>query len=212
MESTGDPQPSTSAPGVGGQALLKRRHGMSIEDFREYYIHHHAHVAIPWCLDNRVIKYVQVRSLCNARPSMTFPINQNAPQIHRPLRWADPEAEAKFTSQGINLEEWDAVAEMHFPPIITIDDYYRPKVGKTYHVNVILPDERRFLFDESLKHLQGLPAGSVTGEVVELIVDGVPTVDVGDWMQLYEKLERGTNTGGGRETVQIPAQTSAQEK
>ncbi|KAM0715177.1 hypothetical protein Q7P37_009642 [Cladosporium fusiforme] len=191
MASAGDPQPSTSAPGVGGQALLKRRADMSIEDFKEYYIHHHAHVAIPWCLDNRVIKYVQ---------------------IHRPLRWADPEVEAKFTSQGINLEEWDAVAEMHFPPIITIDDYYRPKVGKTYHVNVILPDERRFLFDESLKHLQGLPAGSVTGEVVELIVDGVPTVDVGDWMQLYEKLEHGTNIDGGRQAEQISVPTLAQQK
>lgn len=115
------------------------------------------------------------------------------PQIYRPLRWTSPQVEAEFTAQGINLDDWDAVAEMYFPPVITIDDYYRPKVGKTYHINVILPDERRFLFDEALKHLQGLPVGSVTGEVVELIVDGVPTVDVEESTRLYEAIERGTS-------------------
>lgn len=80
---------------------------------------------------------------------------------------------------------------MYFPPVITIDDYYRPKVGKSYHVNVILPDEKRFLLDEALKHLQGLPGGSVTGEVVELIIDGVPALDFEEWKSVYDEIESG---------------------
>lgn len=74
-----------------------------------------------------------------------------------------------------------------FPPIITIDDYYRPKTGKTYHLDVILPDERRFLLDEALKILQGVEPGAVDGDRFELIVDGKAVVDVSEWQELFEK-------------------------
>jgi hypothetical protein len=50
----------SSGPGVGGQALLKRRIGSSPEEFRNHYINHHAPIAIPWCLANGVTYYAQV--------------------------------------------------------------------------------------------------------------------------------------------------------
>lgn len=100
--------------------------------------------------------------------------------------------EQKFSALGINLEDFDAVGEMLFPPVVTIDDFYRPKVGKTYHVQVLLPDERRFLLDEALNHLQGVPSGSVTGEIVEFIVDGAPVVDLGNWSNYYHAIKRGS--------------------
>lgn len=63
MASDDDIKQPVSPPGVGGQALLKRRPSMSIEDFKTYYSQHHARVDIPWCLANRVTRYVQVRLL-----------------------------------------------------------------------------------------------------------------------------------------------------
>lgn len=75
---------------------------------------------------------------------------------------------------------------MVFPPVVTIDDYYRAKVGKSYHLEVILPDERRFLLDEALKILQGVEPGGVVGDRVELIVDGKATVDIREWQDMLD--------------------------
>lgn len=73
-----------------------------------------------------------------------------------------------------------------FPAIVTLDDYYREKVGKAYHLDVILPDERQFLLDEALKILQGVEPGGVVGDRVELIVDGKTTVDVSAWQEMFD--------------------------
>jgi hypothetical protein len=51
---------SNSGPGIGGQALLQRRSGTSIQDFRDHYVDRHAPIAVPWCLANGVIYYAQV--------------------------------------------------------------------------------------------------------------------------------------------------------
>lgn len=110
-------------------------------------------------------------------------------QIHRPLRWTSKELELKYTTLGINLEDWDAVAEMVFPAIVTIEDYYRPKVGKKYHLEVISPDEKRFLLDEALRHLQGVEPGAVDGYRVEVIVDGKAVVGVGEWQGFFDGVE-----------------------
>lgn len=112
-------------------------------------------------------------------------------QIHPPLRWSTPEFERKYTAAGIDLAEWDAVGEMVFPLIVTLDDYYRVKVGKAYHVQVIAPDEKRFLLDEALKHLKGVEPGAVEGERVEFIVDGEAVVDVGEWGEVFERYMKG---------------------
>lgn len=110
-------------------------------------------------------------------------------QIHRPLRWSTPELEARYKALGIELEGWDAVAEMVFPPVVTLDDYYRAKIGKSYHLAVILPDEKRFLLDEALKILQGVEPNAVTGDRVELIVDGKAVVDVGEWQSVFDEYD-----------------------
>jgi len=63
-----------SGPGIGGQALLKRRAGSSPEEFREHYIGRHGPIAIPWCLANGVSYYAQVYAMA-ARicfPLLTF--------------------------------------------------------------------------------------------------------------------------------------------
>jgi hypothetical protein len=78
---------------------------------------------------------------------------------------------------------------MVFPDVVTIDDYFRAKVGKTYYLEVIMPDEKRFLLDEALKHLQGVEPGAVDGDRVELIVDGKAVVSVGEWQGVFEDVE-----------------------
>jgi hypothetical protein len=79
---------------------------------------------------------------------------------------------------------------MVFPAVVTLDDYYRPKIGKKYHLEVISPDEKRFLLDEALKHLQGVEPGAVDGDRVELIVDGRAVVSVvGEWQEVLDGTE-----------------------
>jgi hypothetical protein len=78
---------------------------------------------------------------------------------------------------------------MVFPAIVTLDDYYRPKVGKKYHLEVISPDEKRFLLDEALKHLQGVEPGAVDGDRVEVIVDGKAVVSVREWQGFFDGVE-----------------------
>jgi hypothetical protein len=80
---------------------------------------------------------------------------------------------------------------MVFPPIVTIDDYYRAKTGKAYHLAVILPDERRFLLDDALKILQGVEPGAVVGDRIELIIDGRAVVDVGEWQGVFDGFDAG---------------------
>jgi hypothetical protein len=60
-----DSTPTNSGPGIGGQALLKRRLGTSLEDFSNHYIDRHAPIAIPWCLANGVTYYAQVSATDN---------------------------------------------------------------------------------------------------------------------------------------------------
>jgi hypothetical protein len=52
-----------------------------------------------------------------------------------------------------------------------------------------MPDEKRFLLDEALKHLQGVEPGAVDGDRVELIVDGKAVVSVGEWQGVFEDVE-----------------------
>lgn len=54
---------------------------------------------------------------------------------------------------------------------------------------VILPDEKRFLLDEALKIFQSVEPGAVTGDRVELIVDGKAVVDFGEWQEVFDEYE-----------------------
>lgn len=73
----------SSGPGIGGQALLKRRIGISLEEFREHYIGRHGPIAIPWCLSNGVSYYAQVyaSSACTFLYSLTSADPQATPLV-----------------------------------------------------------------------------------------------------------------------------------
>ncbi|KAI7484155.1 hypothetical protein D0860_07301 [Hortaea werneckii] len=137
------------------QVLLKRRPGTSVAEFRAYYQNHHARLVLPWCKANRVAYYAQ---------------------IHRPLRWkidspTTPSAAATGTCTSnatINLADWDAAAEMVFPPGFQFEEM----AEREYYEEMILPDERRFLLDEARRHMVVVAAGSVQGSRVEVIKDG----------------------------------------
>ncbi|OQN97978.1 hypothetical protein B0A48_16283 [Cryoendolithus antarcticus] len=154
----------TPSEGKIGQGLLKRRAGMSHEAFRQYYVEHHGPVALPWCFAMGVKYYAQ---------------------IHKPLRWANDAVREKY-SQTINLEQWDAVAEMLFPVDFDFGKWLTAgSVGKQYFHDVILPDERRFLLSNAMEHLQGVEAGSVVGDRVVLIENGKAAVEYGEWQRLF---------------------------
>ena len=81
----------------------------------------------------------------------------------------------------IALEEFDAAAEM------VMGDSLGTKQAESYYKDVILPDERRILFSEALKHLARVEPGSVVGTRLEFIVDGKPTVAFEEWKARWEE-------------------------
>lgn len=97
---------------------------------------------------------------------------------------------------GTELEDCDAVAEIVFPPIVILDDYYRAKTGKAFHLAVITPDEKQFLLNEALNILQGVEPNAVTENRVELIVDGRVVVDVGEWQKVFVEYDVGFTERG----------------
>lgn len=159
---------SPSSAGVGAQCLLARHPTFTPSAFRTYYSTHHAALVLPYFLDYGVRYYAQVHN----------------------LRWSSAQAEAEGRELGVELGRWDAVAEAVFggkrAPVIghgdgSGDGDEGSAVAKRYYKTVILPDERVFLYDEALKHMRLLPAGSVVGERVEIIVDGEPVIEGWEW-------------------------------
>ena len=51
-----------------------------------------------------------------------------------------------------------------------------------YYVNVILPDERRFLVGEAKMHMKVVSAGSIDGERKVIIEKGKAVVEAGAWL------------------------------
>ena len=80
------------------------------------------------------------------------------------------------------------MAEMVFPPVVTLHDYYHPRVGERYHLGIITPDERRFLLSPAMEHLQGIEPGAVVGDRVELVVDGKAKIDFKEWQKVYDEM------------------------
>jgi len=52
--------PAPSSKETTGLGLLKRNPALSVDEFKDQYIHH-ASVVMPWCLANGVTYYAQVR-------------------------------------------------------------------------------------------------------------------------------------------------------
>lgn len=166
---------------ITGQYLLKRKAGMPKEEFKKYYIEHHGPLALPYFLGmGGLLYYAQV---CAPRTRSTLD-NTDVMQYHN-IRWASPEAQSKYPD--IDLTEWDAVAESAWES--------KPQdagsgVGgevQKYYDNVLLPDERRFLFSEALKHYKELAPGSVTGERTVLVEDGKVLVEYEFAKEAWEK-------------------------
>ena len=82
--------------------------------------------------------------------------------------------------------QWDAAAEMIFPPGCSGESARESGLGKEYSREVIVPDEKRFLVSEATEHMKVVGLGSVEGERIEFIVDGRPTVEHAEWQKLWE--------------------------
>lgn len=95
--------------------------------------------------------------------------------------------ESKYTALGINLADYDAAAEMAFPP--SFGD--RDEVGRKYHNQVIIPDEKRFLVSEALEHIKFVEAEAVDGERIDFIRDGKPLVGLEEWRAEWERVRGG---------------------
>ena len=96
-------------------------------------------------------------------------------QIHRPLSWSSEEARQKYEAK-INLEEWDAVAEV---TLEARDSEGRTRLNdfskrSSYYTEIILPDERNLLLSEATKHMQPVDPSSISGERIAFIVEGKP--------------------------------------
>ena len=145
------------------QALLKRHPTLSRSAFKDYYIHHHGPLALPYFLDCGVTYYAQLHN----------------------LRWASSEAEQAHPD--IRLSDWDAAAECIFgamgPPRAGNDS----AVARRYDERFILPDERAFLVSEAMAHLRVVGAGSVVGERVEFVVGGEVVVGEGEMKGVWER-------------------------
>ncbi|KAK6442081.1 hypothetical protein LTR95_001700 [Oleoguttula sp. CCFEE 5521] len=174
---------ASPSDGKIGQGLLKRRTGMTHESFRQYYVEHHGPVALPWCFAMGVTYYAQVSHHLSSFLRLQV-LTQG--KIHRPLRWASDTAREKY-SQTVDLEQWDAVAEMLFPFDFDFGNWLAAgTVGKQYFQDVILPDERRFLLSNAMEHLQGVDAGSVVGDRIVLMQNGKATVEYEEWQRLFK--------------------------
>lgn len=62
---------------------------------------------------------------------------------------------------------------MVFPPDFQLEEMKE----REYYEKIILPDEREFLLDEARAHMVVFAAGSVEGDRVEIMQDGIAVVE-----------------------------------
>ncbi|KAE8443321.1 hypothetical protein EG329_001964 [Mollisiaceae sp. DMI_Dod_QoI] len=75
-----------------------------------------------------------------------------------------------------------------------------PKWKEDYYKEVILPDERRFLFSEALDHIFRVDPGTVKGDKKVVIDEGKCLIEVGDevWKVWKEYEARGNEKEEGK--------------
>ncbi|KAI1326837.1 hypothetical protein F5Y16DRAFT_399957 [Xylariaceae sp. FL0255] len=172
--SSGTVPPGQQAELRSNGGPLFRRPGISHDEFSVAW-HRHGLVAVPWFMKSGYWEYTQIHmpsslplsSLSAPEPSSTptsTPAEEEARTAEEILRHAD----------GVALVRWfqspaDEVA------------------GKTYFREVILPDERRFLHDES-------GAGAV--KVVGSELSELPEITVDEWKEMALRM-------GGVEHIKI---------
>ncbi|CZR60950.1 uncharacterized protein PAC_10846 [Phialocephala subalpina] len=108
--------------------------------------------------------------------------------IHGPLTTSTPASELP-----VDISSFNGAAGM--PPQHILDNPSpMPKWKEAYYKEVILPDERRFLFSEALDHITRVPPQTVKGERKVVIDGGRPLIEVKDevwkvWRE-YEAREK----------------------
>jgi hypothetical protein len=75
--------------------------------------------------------------------------------------------------EGLDIGEWDGAAEMKA--------LYPEKMAAAfkdpYYLNVILPDEQRFLISEAMEHMKIVPLGTISGDRKLIIDDRKAIID-----------------------------------
>ncbi|KAI0866265.1 hypothetical protein F4860DRAFT_459498 [Xylaria cubensis] len=154
-----------------------RRPDLSHEEFATAW-HRHGRFCTPWCVNSGVWEYIQIH-MPSPSASKGNPASPSTPQA------TDDTIESK--ARRI-LEQADGVAIMRRYQVPADE-------GKQYFESVILPDERRFLHDES-------GAGAVRGNPP---VYDVPALHVDIWREMamkmggveYVKIRDGKDVAGG---------------
>ncbi|RFU25504.1 hypothetical protein B7463_g10830, partial [Scytalidium lignicola] len=102
-------------------------------------------------------------------------------QIHGPLSSGNPD---------LDVSEWDGAAAMPAQEILD-NPPPTPQWKKDYYLEVILPDERRFLVSEALEHIKRIPPQTVTGDLRVVIENGKPLIDIPETVwELWREYEK----------------------
>ncbi|KAI8951322.1 hypothetical protein F4801DRAFT_294251 [Xylaria longipes] len=158
-------------------AVIFRRPDLSHDEFSTAW-HRHGRLVTPWCLNAGVWEYIQIH----------MPSPSASPKEPESVSTSETRDDTIESKARRILEQADGVAIMR--------SYQVPADGgKRYFESVVLPDERRFLHDES-------GAGAVIGNPP---VYDVPALPIDAWREMalrmggveYVKIRDGKDLVGG---------------
>lgn len=155
-----------SADGGYPQCLLRRKPELSVQEFHAGWIEH-ARFGLPWGADCGMTHYVQIRN-----PTVANPAAMPA---------------------GIDIKDFDAVAELHIPSETPGTEADKAMRG-AYFEQCIIPDECRYFAGPNRDLAVWIPPGTATGERIEVMVngewvkdaDGKPVLDLEQSTRNYE--------------------------
>lgn len=167
-------QPTMTTPGY---SLIKRNPAMTREEFSEHWEKKHAPLVIPWALQYGIEYYAQASPI--PRIHMTYespkPTNMRSlkSRLHKTLLTISQVHNIRPATntpplQDLAIEEWDGAAQMKMPSPETMAGAFKDP----YYLNVILPDERRFLVSEEKLHIKVVPLEAIAGERKVIIESG----------------------------------------
>jgi hypothetical protein len=194
-----------TTPGYG---LMKRDPAMTREEFSQYWEKKHAPLVIPWALQYGIEYYAQASLIPRIYVTYVSPeptdISSLKIQLHKMLLTISQMHNIRLAPnapplQDLAIEEWDGAVQMKMPsPEIMAEAFKDP-----YYLNVILPDERRFLVSEAKLHIKIVPPEAIAGERKVIIEGGKVVIgdqEVEEALSEAEKAWRGYQ-GGERGVV-----------
>ncbi|TEY83814.1 hypothetical protein BOTCAL_0024g00220 [Botryotinia calthae] len=178
LSSTPNPQPKPL------HALLKRNPAMTKAEFSTHWSQNHAHLVLPYFLDARVQRYVQIHGPLSLYLS---PSASTSPD-------SNPNTPISLLQAEIEAGEWDGCAELIRSSDTSADtSEATPELSwkSAYYQDMILADERRFLVSEALDHVKIVETGLITGERKVIIENGESMIDIDrDVMDVWEEYKR----------------------